>query len=120
MVEATWERRYHGEMPRDTTLYRQAVSLWCWYYVTTEDFDRSICTQRRDGVAYPVTVYERSLCTRFAALQMKTLRRAAESNGIDRVTLETARDVARELSYEKQEGWLALHGNLPSVFAILR
>lgn len=96
--------------------FAQAVSLWCWYFVTTEDFDRTVCTMRTGETAIPVTPWERALTNRFAILQMKILRRTAERQRLSSTELERARDVARALTYEQAKEWLSHHGGTPAFF----
>lgn len=102
-------REYLLEAPDDVAVRRRAISLWCWYYVTTEEFDRSVCAARRDGVAIPVSAFERMLCTRYAYLQMKELTRAAKSFGLSATIMDEAKETACNMKHEQQERWLNVY-----------
>lgn len=104
------EYQSHPHLETDDAQYRCALSLWSWYYVTTEDFDRTVCHVVQDGVAVPCSPYERTLCSRFAAVQMKTLQRVSKRLAIDAMRLQRARVVAFDLGYERQKYWLSEHG----------
>lgn len=95
-----WRQEMLGDFLRINPSTEKAYALWCWYYVTTEDFDRSL-------MSLP---FEKSLSLRFAKLQMETLRKAARRAGVSSCELARARVDAFRFGYKGQKEWLLGRG----------
>lgn len=101
--------------------YEQALAAWCWYYATTEAYDRTVCTgemrRRHDFVgddweAVPRTPAERRLIDDYARARGPELRRLfATIDGLDEATKHRAKEAAGFMTFEAQRKLAEAHGH---------
>jgi hypothetical protein len=84
--------------------YQKAVALWCWYYVTTEAFDRTVCSGARleNGRAVPVDRWETSTIEHYASLCNRAMRTQAFGHRLDAEAMKAAQKTADEIQDKEQ------------------
>lgn len=93
-----WEQEYMGTFASPTKEEQRALELWCWYYVTCEDYDRTVCTGGMRGEsAMPGLPYERVLINANARRVREVIDRTAEQEGIPASVFKAAQDSACQM-----------------------
>jgi hypothetical protein len=101
-------REFLGEWPAPSATYLRALELWHDYYYQSELFDRSVCSGTSpDGVAVPLTTWERSQCTRVAVDLYRLLCDMARDEGIPDDELTRAKAYACDNPDDRLRGLTA-------------
>jgi hypothetical protein len=87
-----WRREYVSEPVAIDPARTAAIELWCWYHVTCEAFDRTVCTApMRHGSAMPATFEQRAAIEANARKVRAEITRVAEARGLAAEVLDAAR-----------------------------
>lgn len=90
----------------------RAVSLWCWYYNTTEEFDGVVNENCAEGRT--LSAWERSLCARFAHHQMNIIEREAHIFHVGMLAMEWGKQKALSMTPKARVDWLEEVGGEPT------
>lgn len=84
--------------------YDLALSLWCYYRVICEQYDRGVCTGTNDrGVAIPMNQYEYSSINRHARKIRKEITQIATDYHVIPQDFDTAKQESSRLSEDVME-----------------
>ncbi len=79
-----------------------ALLIWCDYYVSTERFDRLVCTGKcdRTGDAMPMNAHQSGEINRNARLAMKVARQEAIQNEVSEGDWKAAQEIALRYTHD--------------------
>lgn len=97
-----FRKEYLGMFAEPSPEERRAIEVWCWYYVSTELYDRRVCSgpMGHDGIM-PANNSERWVCERHALARYADVQHALAD--VDRAVAYRAKEVACALRFEVQE-----------------